>query len=157
MGELEKNNGADLPPLRNPPKMENTDDLTSLSYLNEPAGKWTPSSNNPPYSVRLVYWSIIDNQCWILSRPDINSERYTRTLESFWLLLIHSIGLLCMNPISFSSIQVDDEENLNPICSLSRKMHTDAWSEKRLIRQLLSPVKGTIHDHLPLYRPFIRH
>ncbi|CAO3694231.1 unnamed protein product [Umbelopsis ramanniana] len=37
MGELEKNNGADLPPLRNPPKMENTDDLTSLSYLNEPA------------------------------------------------------------------------------------------------------------------------
>ncbi|KAG2181223.1 hypothetical protein INT43_008806 [Umbelopsis isabellina] len=34
---LEKNNGADLPPLRNPPKMENTDDLTTLSYLNEPA------------------------------------------------------------------------------------------------------------------------
>ncbi|KAI8137073.1 P-loop containing nucleoside triphosphate hydrolase protein [Fennellomyces sp. T-0311] len=34
---LEKNQGADLPPLRNPPKMENTDDLTSLSYLNEPS------------------------------------------------------------------------------------------------------------------------
>lgn len=28
-----------MPPLRNPPKMENTDDLTNLSYLNEPAGK----------------------------------------------------------------------------------------------------------------------
>ncbi|KAG0793223.1 hypothetical protein G6F57_003949 [Rhizopus arrhizus] len=26
-----------LPPLRNPPKMENTDDLTNLSYLNEPS------------------------------------------------------------------------------------------------------------------------
>jgi hypothetical protein len=39
MTDLEKNNGADLPPLRNPPKMENTDDLTSLSYLNEPAGE----------------------------------------------------------------------------------------------------------------------
>lgn len=36
---LEKSQGADLPPLRNPPKMENTDDLTSLSYLNEPSGK----------------------------------------------------------------------------------------------------------------------
>ncbi|KAI7877860.1 hypothetical protein K492DRAFT_231486 [Lichtheimia hyalospora FSU 10163] len=34
---LEKSQGADLPPLRNPPKMENTDDLTSLSYLNEPS------------------------------------------------------------------------------------------------------------------------
>lgn len=29
---------ATLPPLRNPPKMENTDDLTNLSYLNEPSG-----------------------------------------------------------------------------------------------------------------------
>ncbi|CEI87032.1 Putative Complex: MYO2 of S. cerevisiae belongs to the actin-associated motorproteins [Rhizopus microsporus] len=28
---------ATLPPLRNPPKMENTDDLTNLSYLNEPS------------------------------------------------------------------------------------------------------------------------
>ncbi|KAI9315178.1 P-loop containing nucleoside triphosphate hydrolase protein [Dichotomocladium elegans] len=34
---LNKSQGADLPPLRNPPKMENTDDLTSLSYLNEPS------------------------------------------------------------------------------------------------------------------------
>lgn len=29
-----------LPPLRNPPLLETTDDLTSLSYLNEPAGEW---------------------------------------------------------------------------------------------------------------------
>ena len=28
-----------LPPLRNPPLLETTDDLTSLSYLNEPAGE----------------------------------------------------------------------------------------------------------------------
>lgn len=28
-----------LPPLRNPPLLESTDDLTNLSYLNEPAGK----------------------------------------------------------------------------------------------------------------------
>ncbi|KAL1930542.1 hypothetical protein VTP01DRAFT_10704 [Rhizomucor pusillus] len=34
---LEKNQGATLPPLRNPPKMENTDDLTNLSHLNEPS------------------------------------------------------------------------------------------------------------------------
>ncbi len=27
-----------LPPLRNPPMLEATDDLTNLSYLNEPAG-----------------------------------------------------------------------------------------------------------------------
>lgn len=27
-----------LPPLRNPPLLEATDDLTNLSYLNEPAG-----------------------------------------------------------------------------------------------------------------------
>ncbi|KAF7730180.1 Myosin type-2 heavy chain 1 [Apophysomyces ossiformis] len=37
MAELEKTKGANLPPLRNPPKMENTDDLTNLSYLNEPS------------------------------------------------------------------------------------------------------------------------
>ncbi|KAI8337239.1 P-loop containing nucleoside triphosphate hydrolase protein [Chlamydoabsidia padenii] len=35
--ELEKNNGSTLPPLRNPIKLESTDDLTSLSYLNEPS------------------------------------------------------------------------------------------------------------------------
>jgi myosin heavy subunit len=28
-----------LPPLRNPPKLENAEDLTTLSYLNEPSGK----------------------------------------------------------------------------------------------------------------------
>ncbi|KAI8980265.1 P-loop containing nucleoside triphosphate hydrolase protein [Pilobolus umbonatus] len=31
------NASVQLPPLRNPPNMENTDDLTSLSYLNEPS------------------------------------------------------------------------------------------------------------------------
>ncbi|KAI8979420.1 hypothetical protein BDF20DRAFT_504130 [Mycotypha africana] len=30
-------NKVELPPLRNPPNMEDTDDLTSLSYLNEPS------------------------------------------------------------------------------------------------------------------------
>ncbi|KAI8638134.1 P-loop containing nucleoside triphosphate hydrolase protein [Parasitella parasitica] len=34
---LEKQKGANLPPLRNPPKIENTEDLTNLSYLNEPS------------------------------------------------------------------------------------------------------------------------
>lgn len=33
-----ESNKVSLPPLRNPPKMENTDDLTNLSYLNEPSG-----------------------------------------------------------------------------------------------------------------------
>ncbi|KAG2220418.1 hypothetical protein INT45_000643 [Circinella minor] len=35
--DIEKSDGSNLPPLRNPPKMEYTDDLTNLSYLNEPA------------------------------------------------------------------------------------------------------------------------
>nr|CAG8496499.1 7221_t:CDS:10 [Entrophospora candida] len=35
--KLEKSNNAELPPLRNPPMLEDVDDLTSLSYLNEPA------------------------------------------------------------------------------------------------------------------------
>ncbi|KAI8083120.1 P-loop containing nucleoside triphosphate hydrolase protein [Halteromyces radiatus] len=35
--QIEKTNGQDLPPLRNPLKLENTDDLTNLSYLNEPS------------------------------------------------------------------------------------------------------------------------
>ncbi|KAI9303935.1 P-loop containing nucleoside triphosphate hydrolase protein [Cunninghamella echinulata] len=34
---LEKNKGSTLPPLRNPPKLENIDDLTNLSHLNEPS------------------------------------------------------------------------------------------------------------------------
>ncbi|KAI9312624.1 P-loop containing nucleoside triphosphate hydrolase protein [Dichotomocladium elegans] len=37
LAEIAKKGGSNLPPLRNPPKMEYTDDLTSLSYLNEPA------------------------------------------------------------------------------------------------------------------------
>ncbi|RHZ80366.1 hypothetical protein Glove_137g32 [Diversispora epigaea] len=35
--KLQKSNYAELPPLRNPPLLEASDDLTSLSYLNEPA------------------------------------------------------------------------------------------------------------------------
>lgn len=35
---LEKQKGTNLPPLRNPPRLENTEDLTNLSYLNEPSG-----------------------------------------------------------------------------------------------------------------------
>ncbi|KAI9492810.1 P-loop containing nucleoside triphosphate hydrolase protein [Zychaea mexicana] len=37
LAEIEKTSGANLPPLRNPPKMEYTDDLTNLSHLNEPS------------------------------------------------------------------------------------------------------------------------
>ncbi|KAI8065844.1 P-loop containing nucleoside triphosphate hydrolase protein [Gongronella butleri] len=37
LADIEKTNGACLPPLRNPAKLEYTDDLTNLSYLNEPA------------------------------------------------------------------------------------------------------------------------
>ncbi|KAI8987940.1 P-loop containing nucleoside triphosphate hydrolase protein [Mycotypha africana] len=35
--QLEKTKGSNLPPLRNPPRLENTEDLTNLSYLNEPS------------------------------------------------------------------------------------------------------------------------
>lgn len=34
-----KQRDEQLPPLRNPPLLEATDDLTNLSYLNEPAGE----------------------------------------------------------------------------------------------------------------------
>ncbi|KAI9244449.1 P-loop containing nucleoside triphosphate hydrolase protein [Sporodiniella umbellata] len=37
LDQLEKTQGSQLPPLRNPPKIEYTDDLTNLSYLNEPS------------------------------------------------------------------------------------------------------------------------
>ncbi|KAI7849698.1 P-loop containing nucleoside triphosphate hydrolase protein [Circinella umbellata] len=37
IADIEKNSGVNLPPLRNPPKMEYTDDLTNLSHLNEPS------------------------------------------------------------------------------------------------------------------------
>jgi hypothetical protein len=37
MSDLEKENFTTLPPLRNPPMLESTEDLTNLSYLNEPA------------------------------------------------------------------------------------------------------------------------
>lgn len=39
-----KNVDEELPPLRNPPLLEATDDLTNLSYLNEPAGMSNPTS-----------------------------------------------------------------------------------------------------------------
>ncbi|MBW0477882.1 hypothetical protein O181_017597 [Austropuccinia psidii MF-1] len=35
--QIKKNRGSELPPLRNPPLLEATEDLTNLSYLNEPA------------------------------------------------------------------------------------------------------------------------
>ncbi|KAI8142414.1 P-loop containing nucleoside triphosphate hydrolase protein [Fennellomyces sp. T-0311] len=37
IADITKNSGGNLPPLRNPPKMEYTDDLTNLSHLNEPS------------------------------------------------------------------------------------------------------------------------
>lgn len=37
LDDIKKTDGSKLPPLRNPPRMEYTDDLTNLSYLNEPA------------------------------------------------------------------------------------------------------------------------
>ncbi|KAI7867641.1 P-loop containing nucleoside triphosphate hydrolase protein [Spinellus fusiger] len=49
---LSKTNGTTLPPLRNPPKMENTDDLTNLSYLNEPSVLHTIHTR---YSQRNIY------------------------------------------------------------------------------------------------------
>lgn len=35
--KLAQTNNSELPPLRNPPMLESADDLTNLSYLNEPA------------------------------------------------------------------------------------------------------------------------
>ncbi|KAJ8659397.1 hypothetical protein O0I10_004759 [Lichtheimia ornata] len=49
---IEKNGGSTLPPLRNPPKMEYTDDLTNLSHLNEPAVLNTIRTR---YMQRLIY------------------------------------------------------------------------------------------------------
>jgi myosin-5 len=35
VAKLEKSNYDDLPPLKNPPRLEGADDLTNLSYLHE--------------------------------------------------------------------------------------------------------------------------
>ncbi|KAI8343918.1 P-loop containing nucleoside triphosphate hydrolase protein [Chlamydoabsidia padenii] len=50
--ELEKTNGSTLPPLRNPTKLESTDDLTNLSYLNEPSVLHTIRTR---YENRIIY------------------------------------------------------------------------------------------------------
>ncbi|KAF7725836.1 Myosin type-2 heavy chain 1 [Apophysomyces ossiformis] len=52
LADIEKNGGSTLPPLRNPPNMEQTDDLTNLSYLNEPAVLNTIRTR---YMQRLIY------------------------------------------------------------------------------------------------------
>ncbi|KAI8990068.1 P-loop containing nucleoside triphosphate hydrolase protein [Pilobolus umbonatus] len=50
--ELESTRGSLLPPLRNPPTLENTEDLANLSYLNEPSVLHTILTR---YSQRNVY------------------------------------------------------------------------------------------------------
>ncbi|KAF9561042.1 Myosin type-2 heavy chain 1 [Mortierella alpina] len=37
LAKIKETNNAELPPMRNPPLLEGTEDLTNLSYLNEPA------------------------------------------------------------------------------------------------------------------------
>ncbi|KAI7905951.1 P-loop containing nucleoside triphosphate hydrolase protein [Cokeromyces recurvatus] len=49
---ITKTNGSTLPPLRNPPKIEYTDDLTNLSYLNEPS---VLNSIRTRYMQHLIY------------------------------------------------------------------------------------------------------
>ncbi|CAO3584909.1 unnamed protein product [Absidia cylindrospora] len=50
--DIQKTNGDNLPPLRNPPKLESNDDLTNLSYLNEPGVLNTIRTR---YMQRLIY------------------------------------------------------------------------------------------------------
>ncbi|ORZ15681.1 P-loop containing nucleoside triphosphate hydrolase protein [Absidia repens] len=52
VGDIQKTNGDNLPPLRNPPKLESNDDLTDLSYLNEPGVLNTIRTR---YMQRLIY------------------------------------------------------------------------------------------------------
>ncbi|KAI8145900.1 P-loop containing nucleoside triphosphate hydrolase protein [Fennellomyces sp. T-0311] len=52
IAELEKTKGSSLPPLRNPPKMEDADDLTNLSHLNEPSVLHTIKTR---YGQRQIY------------------------------------------------------------------------------------------------------
>ncbi|KAI8098944.1 P-loop containing nucleoside triphosphate hydrolase protein [Halteromyces radiatus] len=52
LSDIQKNDGANLPPLRNPPKLEFNDDLTNLSYLNEPGVLNTIRTR---YMQRLIY------------------------------------------------------------------------------------------------------
>lgn len=39
LAKIEESKNELLPPMRNPPLLEGTEDLTNLSFLNEPAGK----------------------------------------------------------------------------------------------------------------------
>jgi hypothetical protein len=65
-----------LPPLRNPPLLEQTEDLTNLSYLNEPSGRQTAS----------CYCSLLRPSTQSCTRygHGMSSNRSTPTLASSW-------------------------------------------------------------------------
>lgn len=83
-----------LPPLRNPPLLEATEDLTNLSYLNEPAG--TLSSTSP------LSWSFAADNSAVPSVLHTILHRYS--LRSIYTY--SGIVLVAVNP--FSSLSVYD-------------------------------------------------
>lgn len=73
---VKKTRGSDLPPLRNPPLLEATEDLTNLSYLNEPAGMsacqwflWWCHQTTPSIVYRQLFCStsLLFSFCFCLS------------------------------------------------------------------------------------------
>lgn len=78
-----KNGGSTLPPLRNPPKMEYTDDLTNLSHLNEPAGM----KNN----IMLCMYLILNNVFIVLNT--IRTRYMQRLIYTY-----SGIVLIAVNP-----------------------------------------------------------
>lgn len=88
-----------LPPLRNPPLLEATEDLTNLSYLNEPSGAFPP----PFFLLRVVltpwdYCSTPHYPSPILSAPNLHLQwnrprRCQPFLGAFRLLAFHRASL----------------------------------------------------------------
>ncbi len=78
---------ASLPPLRNPDILIGANDLTSLSYLHEPAGDLTFHFNDSSHRFNKIVF--IPKCSTILELDFWTSRLYIRGVESFWSLSIH--------------------------------------------------------------------
>lgn len=75
LAALQDDNNNSLPPLMNPAILEASDDLTSLSHLNEPAGRCGASLLDASTSLN-------HPQCFRLSSCGTPRKRYIHTVGS---------------------------------------------------------------------------
>ena len=72
LAALQDDSNASLPPLMNPAILEASDDLTSLSHLNEPAGM-KEGEFVSPYAFGIILTLV---KCCRLSNYDIRKKKY---------------------------------------------------------------------------------